>query len=119
MAFYADVDSSKTRLSIFILIVLLYFCISSSTASLFDSSRVNINEMNEKKDLFDEINPSLPSLIDYYNGNENEISSQERLLNLLLTSARIQEENFHRFRPSEIRLENRRNVPQSFHAMRG
>lgn len=115
MAFYADVDSSKTRLSIFILIVLLYFCISSSTASLFDSSHVNINGMNEKKDLFDEINPSSSPLIDYYNGNENEISSQERLLNLLLTSARIQEENSHRYRP----LENRRNVPQSFHAMRG
>lgn len=77
--------------------------------------------MNEKKDLFDPINrsSSSSSLIDYNNENENEISStsQERLLNLLLTSARIQEENLHRYRPW---LEHRRNVvPQSFHAMRG
>lgn len=128
MAFVRDVYSSNSRRILFGFILLIYFCCSYSSASLLDSSHVNIDEINEKKDLSDEINSyqypsSLSSLSsDYSNENDNRIFSQERLLNLLLKSARIREdeEENYRYRPYAIRFESRRNViPQSFHAMRG
>lgn len=125
MAFFGDVYSLNTRRMMFGLSLLIYFCLSSSSsASLLDTSHVNLDEINENKDLSNEINPyqSLSSLSDYSNENDNRIFSQERLLNLLFKSARIreQEEEKHRYRPYTNRLESRRNViPQSFHAMRG
>jgi hypothetical protein len=58
------------------------------------------------------------SEIDYFNSNENHLSSKDRLFNLLLKSALIQGENFP-YDQDSSHDNSRRDLPQSFHAMRG
>jgi hypothetical protein len=122
---YGNRFSSSTRISMLSLIILVLVCsfsyCSSSLASSFGSSNVGI----DKKRFHDEIpnyhrllfRPTSSEIYDL-NSNENRISSKDRLLNLLLKSAVIQEEDLPYDQDSN-HINNRRQIPQSFHAMRG
>ena len=123
---YGNHFSSSTRISMLSLIILVLvcsfsYCSSSSLASSFGSSNVDIDKIR-----FHDKIPNYHRLLfrptssetDDLNLNEYRMSSKDRLLNLLLKSALIKEEDLPYDQDSN-HINNRRNIPQSFHAMRG
>ncbi len=119
---YGNHFSSSTRISILSLIILVLVCsFSYCSSSSFGSPNIDIDNKNfhDKKSNYHHLlfRPS-SSEIDYFNSNENHLSSKDRLFNLLLKSALIQGENFP-YDQDSSHDNSRRDLPQSFHAMRG
>lgn len=130
---YGTGSSPSTRINILTLITIVLvssfsYC-SSSSASSFGSSHVDIGNKVDNFDIDKNINgenndyyrlPFRPSssAIDDLDADEYPIISKNHLLHLLLKSALAQEEDRPR-RKYEVHVSNRRYAPQSFHAMRG
>lgn len=117
-------SSSVTRFYTLSLITLVFVC-TFSYCSSFGSSRVDFGNHIDKN-LNDENTHyyGLPyqrssSGNDYINDDEYALLAKNHLLKLLLKSALSQEKENHLQDQYEVRVNNRRYAPQSFHAMRG
>ncbi|CAF1050864.1 unnamed protein product [Adineta ricciae] len=129
MAVFQLIDTSSSsfvRFHSFILIILLFLClISHSYSSSISPVATDRDTFNWNKRLYAEnyrpdsltFQPSSPFFYGF-NSNQYPAASKSRLTSLMLRAALLQG-NYRHYRQHREHADNRRYVPQGFHAMRG
>ena len=128
MAFFmlhGNSSSSSARFYMLSFILLVFVCSFSYCSSSFGSSSIGTDEnahfVDNDKYINGENNYDVGSSseVNQLNTNEKQILLKSHLLNILFNSILAQDKEDHRYRRYPNHFNNRRYVPQSFHAMRG